>query len=96
MNKSTATKVIAHIVTRCNIYLIFSQLSNSVECSNVRYLEHNQVCIFSSGRTNGLIVINRSSKAFVKNADPVRRTLSKVGLSLSRMLFEKRSVFFHL
>ena len=30
MNRSTATKVIAHTVTRCNIYLIFSQLSNSV------------------------------------------------------------------
>ena len=45
MNISTATKT--RTVTRCNIYLIFSQLSNSVECSNVRYLELDQVCIFS-------------------------------------------------
>ena len=74
MNRSTATKVIAHTVPRCNIYLIFSQLSNSVQCSNVRYLEHDQVCIFLSGRAMDWSLFNRSSKAFVKNTDPVRRT----------------------
>ena len=44
-----------------------------VECSNVRYLEHNQVCTFSSGHAYGLLF--NQSKAFVKNADPVRHTV---------------------
>ena len=92
MNRSTATKVIAHTVPRCNIYLIFSQPSNSVQCSNVRYLEHDQVCIFSSGRV--ILLFNRSSKAFVKNTDPVRRTLWKFYWFIALVICCLKSVFF--
>ena len=60
--------------------------------NSVRYLplEHDQVCISSGRARMDRLLFNRSSKAFVKNADPVRRTL--LIYRLSHMLFEKRSL----
>ena len=46
----------------------------AVAYASVRYLEHDRVAFHLAARMDRLL-FNRSSKAFVKNADPVRRTL---------------------
>ena len=53
--------------TLMTIGIIFTPLAHAVTRCNLP-LEHDEVCI-SSGRAYGLLLFNRSSKAFVKNTE---------------------------